>query len=107
TVLIGRNISAAATRRFISEGVRAVFDLETAAPAFIAEMLAAHAIAAARKSDGRPAPLIAPNPMLDPRIAFLAEAVEDLSIGVYVSDRDHDPVFKVWNKQMERLFQKS
>ncbi|MDQ8203273.1 ATP-binding protein [Pelagicoccus sp. SDUM812003] len=42
----------------------------------------------------------------DSKVEFLATAVEHLAIGVYVTDETEDCVFTVWNKEMQRLFQK-
>lgn len=113
-IIVGRGIAIAEAGSFIAAGARAVYDLNRLDPGEIAQLLAAHASAAAKGAAGDPPPRShEPNASYsveaagETGLSLLAQAVEDLSFGVYVTDQSDGAVFRVWNKRMQRLFHKS
>lgn len=100
----------------VRHGYTSVIDLEDCTPPNACELISAYAQQAAKRFDrksNQPLPsLHEPEvaiPTMVPSIGqseFLAASVEMLEIGVYVLDNQRGDTVTVWNREMERLFQR-
>lgn len=118
TIILAEHLPAAEHAAFIAGGAIGVYDLAYCSIENLASFLSAHLDALAEpKAESFPLASTPANieplpehihaiPQVHNQADLLSQAVEHLSIGVYLTDETRDSRITIWNRLMEKLFRR-